>query len=159
MNSVSVGDPRARQWRVAVRMLPWKPRWRGLGRRDYPQPSSADAPDEPRAPRHWYSAFDFLDIFEGWVLVVAAVVLILLVLPLFIFIVEVLIVAVLLTIGVLIRVLFRQPWLVDARANDGTSLSWKVVGYARSRRVVQEVASLLSKGVAEPRVMDAELVR
>lgn len=99
-------------------------------------------------------------MLEEWFLVaILAVVVLLFVLPLFIFIVELLIVAVLVLASIAIRVLFRQPWLVDAVADDGTRLAWKVVGYRKSRAVVDEVAALLQKGVPSPTVRDAVLVR
>ncbi len=147
-------------------MLPWSVRWRGPGRRNNVRRS--DDESEVRKPR-WYDAFDIADPFAllddslgGFVMVilgiVAVVIAILFVLPAFIFLVEVLIVLVVTLGAVLVRVMFRQPWLVDALADDGTHLTWKVVGYINSRRVVDEVASQLRMGTREPRTADAILV-
>jgi hypothetical protein len=87
------------------------------------------------------------------------VIAILFVLPVFIFIVEVLIVVVVMVGAIAIRTLFRRPWLVDAVADDGARDTWKVVGYFRSRTVVDEIARLLTIGAATPVVPDATLIR
>lgn len=168
MKSVGVRDPHGRQWKVSVRMLPWSLQWRGPLRRSKERPSE-ESDGEVRAGR-WYDWLDFSeslsfldDSLGGFVMVifgiVAVVIAILFVLPAFIFLAEVLIVALLVVGAIAIRVLFRRPWLVDAVADDGTRWSWKVVGYNRSRAVVDELAGLLQKGVANPSVRDAVLAR
>jgi hypothetical protein len=100
-------------------------------------------------------------LFGEWILifVIVAVVAVFFVIPAFVLLLEVVIVALLVISAIALRVLFRQPWLVDAVADEGTRLAWKVVGYRRSRRVVEEVAAQLQRGIAEPRVPDATLVR
>ena len=151
-----------------MRMLPWKLRWRGprTGR----QRRSTRARDEKYRASRWYDSLDFGDPFAmldeglgGFALallaIIAIVIAILFVLPAFILLVEVLIVAFLVLVATLIRVLFRQPWLVDAVGDDGTHLTWKVIGYAKSRRAVEDIASLLGKGVASPTIPDAVIVR
>ena len=146
-------------------MLPWGVRWRGPGaRKDRP---AADE-ERIRKPR-WYEGFDIADPFallddsmSGFVMVllviVAVVIAILLALPAFIFLVELVILVVIAVVAVLVRVMFRQPWLIDAVADDGTHLAWKVVGYLKSRRVVDEIAGQLRAGTREPRAADASLV-
>lgn len=165
MKSVDVRDPQGRQWRVSVRMLPWGLRWRGLRKRkDHP------ANGEPAGDRgRWFDGLDILDLsffdegFGGFVavllIIVAIAVAFLFVLPVFIFLIEVLLVALLVLGATLLRVVFRQPWLVDAIANDGTHMTWKVVGYSNARRVVVEIESLIAKGASSPTVHDAVLVR
>ena len=123
-------------------MLPWTPRWRW----PWPRPPRGDTtsagnilvPDEM--------------IFAA---LLAIVVVVLFVLPLFILLVEVVFVAVLVIGAIALRLLFRQPWLVDAVADDGTHMTWKVIGYNNSRRVVEQIGSLLSKGVTSPSVRGA----
>ena len=149
-------------------MLPWGIRWRGPLRRGKSQaPRSSDG--HVREGR-WYDLLDLGEPFSlldegfgGFVMVVlfiiAVVIAILFVLPAFVFLVEVLIVGVLVVGAIAIRVLLRQPWLVDAVADDHTHHTWKVVGYRKSRAVVDEVAALLQKGVPNPTVRDAVLVR
>lgn len=165
MKSVAVRDPHGRRWKVSVRMLPWGLRWRGpRKRKDHP----ADDGQEVRKPR-WYDALDIPDLslfdegFGGFVAVLLAIIAVaiavLFILPVFIFLIEVLIVALLVVGTISLRVVFRQPWLVDAIADDGTRMTWKVVGYRNSRRVVGEIGSLIAKGTTSPIVHDAVLVR
>jgi hypothetical protein len=44
------------------------------------------------------------------------------------------------------RVLFRHPWTVEARANDGTTLRWSVVGWRASRAHRTNIATTLAAG-------------
>ncbi len=167
MRSVFVHDPQGRRWNVSVRMLPWGVRWRGprIRRKEHAE-ETADGVRE----RRWYDWVDVGDplvaLDEGLggfavvLLVLTAIVIgVLFVLPAFILLVELLIVATLVLGAVAVRVLFRRPWLVDAVSDDGQRLTWKVVGYARSREVTHEFANLLGKGVANPSLPDAMLVR
>ena len=148
-----------------MRMLPWGLKWRGPRTR---KDRARDTDQEVRGPR-WYDALDIPDLsvldegFGGFVAVILVIVAIaigiLIVLPAFIFFIEVLIVALLVLGAIMLRVVFRQPWLVDAVADDGTHMTWKVIGYRNSRRVVGEVGSLISQGSTTPAVHDAVLVR
>ena len=165
MKSIAIRDPQGRHWRVSLRMLPWGLRWRGPRTR---KDRSGDSNQGVRKPR-WYDAFDIPDLtlldegFGGFLavllLIVTIAVAFLFVLPAFIFLIEVVIVALLVLGAILLRVVFRQPWLVDAVADDGTHMTWKVVGYRRSRRVVGEIGSLIRIGTATPTVRDAVPVK
>src|SRR5687768_12341855 len=98
MKSVAVEDPAGRQWQVSVRMLPWGLKWRGP-RKPKDQPGSNL---EVRKGR-WFDGIDFLDLSfldEGFgafvailLVIVAIAIAVLFVLPLFIFLIEVLLVA------------------------------------------------------------------
>ena len=147
-------------------MLPWSVRWRGPGRGK----TIEDENGTKKRKRRWYEAFDIGDPFAllddsigGFVLVlvviVAVIIGILFALPAFIFLVELLIIVIVAVGTVLARVLLRQPWIVDALADDGRHLTWKVVGYLRSRRVVEEIAGQLRAGTREPRSAEALQVR
>ena len=166
MKSVRVRDPQGRRWRVSVRMIPWRLQWRGPGTRRKDTPFENDRP----VRRRWYDFLEFGDALslldEGLgafvfalLIVISLVAAILFVIPVFIFLVEVLIVALLVVGVILVRILFRQPWLVDAVADDGTRSTWNVKGYRHSRRVVDELASLIAKGVKEPSVRGATAAR
>ncbi|MEA2453447.1 MAG: hypothetical protein QOG04_2157 [Actinomycetota bacterium] len=171
VKSATVRDTRGRSWRVSIRMLPWRPRWRWPWRtvrstsaEDARTPAGAET--EPGAGTPSGDGGDGLAaaadmLFGEWILifVIVAVVAVFFVIPAFVLLLEVVIVALLVISAIALRVLFRQPWLVDAVADEGTRLAWKVVGYRRSRRVVEEVAAQLQRGIAEPRVPDATLVR
>jgi hypothetical protein len=47
--------------------------------------------------------------------------------------------------GLVIRVVFRRPWLVRARS-DGGELEWRVRGGLGSRRAMHEVAHAIERG-------------
>lgn len=156
MKSEVVRDPDGRQWRVSVRMLPWRPRLRwpwsiGRGRKQGSEPR----PDGSIDPS---LAADAL-FFDELVLIGIAVLVALAILPTFIFVIEVVILLVVMIGTVLVRVLFRQPWIVDATADDGTRKAWKLVGYRTARRAVSDISRLLAQGVSDPALHDAELVR
>lgn len=70
--------------------------------------------------------------------------------PLLVAVVDVVVVVVVLVLGGLARVLFRRPWVVEARANDGTTSSWRVVGWTASGERCTEIAQLLAAGVPLP---------
>ena len=146
-------------------MLHWRLQWRGPRTRKKKSPPD----DFERGPR-WYDvpdigeAFTMLDEGLGGFVVAllavsAIVIAILFVVPAFILLVEVLLVALVIVGAVAIRILFRQPWLVDAIAEDETHLTWKVNGYRASRRVVDEISGLLASGVRNPTARNALLVR
>ena len=137
-------------------MLPWRPRLRwpwtiGRTRKQRADPRPEGSVDLTRAP-------DVL-LFDELLLVGIAILIVLAILPTFIFVVELSLVVLVMVVTVLMRVLFRQPWIVDAVADDGTRKAWKLVGYRDARRAVSDIASLLSQGVSEPAVHNAQIVR
>ena len=87
-------------------------------------------------------------------LVVAVVAALLILIPLLFFGVELIILGVVLAAGVLGRVLFRQPWLIEARCNDpltpGRQLEWHVTGWRKSQELIEKVISDLAAGQEPP---------
>ena len=52
-----------------------------------------------------------------------------------------------LALTVVLRVIFRRPWIVEAGRADGMGrMQWAVVGWRRSGRVIAEVAQSISVG-------------
>jgi hypothetical protein len=47
--------------------------------------------------------------------------------------------------GLVLRIVFRRPWLVRARSERG-ELEWRVRGALRSRKAIHEVARALERG-------------
>lgn len=95
-----------------------------------------------------------LDIFgEGVVaallLLVIALVLVLVVIPLLVAIVDLVIVLILAGASILARIGLRRPWTIEARAEDGTRQTWRVVGLRASGAKVAEISRLLQSG-ADP---------
>ena len=96
-----------------------------------------------------------VDFAEAGLVVVAALAAVLILIPLVFFGVELIILGALLAAGVLGRVLLRQPWVIEARSSDpltpGRQLEWRVVGWRRSHKLIDQVASDLAAGREPPR--------
>lgn len=92
-----------------------------------------------------------LDLFSelAVVLVVAVVVLlvVLVAVPLLVALVDVVLVLVLTAGSVVGRVVFRRPWTIEARADDATTHTWKVVGWRAAHAHRDEVAASLEAGI------------
>jgi hypothetical protein len=80
-----------------------------------------------------------------WALVL--IVLVVFVAPLVLAVVDLLLVT---GVGLVGRVAFRRPWTIEARAADGTTQTWQVVGWRASRERRDEIADLLAAGVSSP---------
>ena len=143
-------------WRV--RRL-WAPRWRGetftsrawgrlrrSGRRtghmaDVPSPGcAADLVDE-------------LAIAVGVILVVLFVVFV--GVPLLLAVIDLLALMLLTALGVVARVVFRRPWMVEAVGPDEVRRTWRIVGWRASREAVDSIADGLAHGAPPPRGHEA----
>jgi hypothetical protein len=163
MKQVVIKDPNGLRWIVRRRWLPWSIRWRGPDRKR----------KEAGEDSGWLHVFDFADPLlwfdeapGGFILilalVLAAVVGILFVLPFFVLIVEILLVALVATLGIVFRIVFRRPWLVETFAEEGAyqkHFIWKVTGVQRSGVVVDQVAEQIRAGIPIPTPTDATLVQ
>lgn len=67
--------------------------------------------------------------------------------PLLVAVVDLVIVVLLALLGLVARVVLRRPWTVEARAEDGTALDWRVAGWRASGERITEVEQLLAAGV------------
>jgi len=88
-----------------------------------------------------------------YALVVAAIILaVIVVIPLLLFSIELIILGLAVAVGVVGRALLGRPWVVQAMPNDDSTamLTWQVVGWRRSRRLITEVAVSLETGKALP---------
>lgn len=160
VRACKVVDPRGRTWVVAVRWLPWRLRWRG------PRRSRKDGPPS------WANWLDLGDLFAGidegfgWLLLAIGAVAALLaaifwVVPLFSFIVEFVLGLIAVLVVFALRLVFRQPWLVDAATRDGRpemEFVWAVRGLKRAEQTLDEVAVQLQAGTATPIVTTGKLV-
>jgi hypothetical protein len=103
---------------------------------------------------------DGLDVGDGCidieavliVIVVIAVVLVAVffVIPLLVALIDLLVLLLLTVVGVLARVVFRRPWTVEARGEDGVLYHWKVVGWRASGERRDEIAEMLAAGIIPP---------
>ena len=83
-------------------------------------------------------------------IVVAVVVLLFVVIPLLVAVVDVAVVLLLALFGVAGRILLRRPWTVEARAEDGSLLVWRVVGWRASGERVDLAAERITAGDVPP---------
>ena len=101
-----------------------------------------------------------LDVGDGIVAAIAilviAAVLVFVVLPLLVAVVDLAILLVLALGGLVARVCFRRPWLIDARDGTGRVLRWRVVGWNASAERVEDIRRQLTAGTVPP---DAEVFR
>jgi hypothetical protein len=83
----------------------------------------------------------------GVVLVLVLIVVVVFVVPLVLAVVDVVVVLLVTGVGLVGRIAFRRPWTIEARAADGTTQTWQVVGWRASRERRDEIADLLAAGV------------
>ena len=133
-----VVGPDGRRWRVRRRWLPWEPRVRG------------DVGFDVDAASGTFHVFgEFVQGPFTFVLAILAAlvvgVLITLVTPLVFLAAEVLLVVVLLPAFVLVRIVWRKPWIIIATTTDPprARLSRKVQGWRESAAVIDELAAEL----------------
>jgi len=88
------------------------------------------------------------DFAVGIAIVIGALVVAVVLIPLLLFGIELILVGVLIAAGILGRGMLGRPWVVEARCaeNPARTLAWKVVGWRRSARLIDEVAASLANG-------------
>lgn len=72
------------------------------------------------------------------------------VIPLLLTLVDLVVVLLLALLGVVAKIVFRRPWTLEARADDGTTYRWKVVGWRASGQRRDEIAQMLAAGITPP---------
>ena len=91
-----------------------------------------------------------VDFAEAGLVVVAALAAALILIPLLFFGVELIVLGALLAVGMVGRVLLRQPWVIEARSSDPLTgrreLEWHIIGWRRSHRLIDQVVSDLAAG-------------
>ena len=122
-------DPEGVEWEVTRSWLE-VPRWR-VGRPELTDMPGADAGTD----------FDLAGVVLWIVISLAVFALLLVGLPVLIFLA-----AFLVAIGgLVIRIVFRRPWLVKAKSGT-RELRWRVRGTLGSRRAIHEVAAAIARG-------------
>jgi hypothetical protein len=89
------------------------------------------------------------DIPVALLLVVGTIVVLVVLIPLLLFGIELILLGLAVAAGILARGLLGRPWVVQATHRDGSAAGrgWRVVGLARSGRVIDEVALALGSGL------------
>src|SRR5437588_8031843 len=96
------------------------------------------------------------DLGAGLAIIAVILVVAVVVIPLLLFGIELIIVGLLIAAGILGRGLLGRPWVVQASPADGAgqARAWRVVGWCRSGRLIDEVAASLADGL-EPAPAEA----
>ena len=133
-----VEDPSGREWTVRRKWVPRRLRWRG-------RTFSFDLLDGAEL----LSFGDELPvvgvIFAAIAAFLVAVGLVVLVLPAVVFILELLLIATLVGLGVLGRVLLGRPWTIEARQKGADhALEWRARGWQGSQEVLESVAQQIA---------------
>jgi hypothetical protein len=156
---VTANSPDGASWRVRV---VWEPRWRALARRfggwrrrrkgddGGPDLGGLDTVDLPSG-HHGGGGF-FADLADDLVVGIAIIIGMILfgflfwwlLLPLLLLILDAMVVIVLLIVGLVARVLFRRPWIVEV--TGPTRVVTEVVGWREALRARDEMADKLSMG-------------
>jgi hypothetical protein len=151
----TVTTPAGEQWRV--RRL-WAPRLQGgqLWRRARRRLSLGRRLAEESGVDGVGSALELLDEIFLVLAVLAVIALaVFLVVPAVLALVDVLVAIVLAALGIVARILFRRPWVVEARSSAGERHRWRVVGWRASREHVASVANALAHGNPLPPGVEA----
>jgi hypothetical protein len=100
------------------------------------------------------------DLGAAALVLLAVVVVAIVVIPLLLFGIELILLGLLIAAGILGRTLLGRPWIIRATplGPEGEELSWRVVGWRRSNRVIEEVAASLSAGLDPSPAEAAELI-
>jgi hypothetical protein len=143
----SVVDPQGRRWVVRRRWMPrlgvetlWG-RFRRRFRRVFDRVGDA-ADVDPGCAEVLGEG-----IAVALVVIIVVLALFFVVIPLLVAIVDVLILLLLTVAGAAARVLFRRPWTVEASADDGTTLRWRVVGWRSSGEQCVRIGQRLQAGL------------
>jgi membrane protein implicated in regulation of membrane protease activity len=138
-----------RTWTVRRR---WAPRHESFAR------GWLDRRDRKRAerdgPSHWWDVLDLPGDVDGLVILLVAIPVII-VLALFgvlflLALVDLALLLLLFTGGVVARIVFRRPWTVEARADDGEVRERQVVGWRRAGEAVDDLAAEVSRASSRP---------
>ncbi len=142
-----VRAPDGREWTVGIRWLPRRPKWRGWG-------FSRNRRDRGSGGSAWWNVLDIPDVggdsITLWLIVIGVLLAVVLawvfVFPVLFFLLDLLVLVLIAAVAIALRVLFRRPWIVQARSGDD-ELTWPVVGWRASLRRVDAVAARLQRGL------------
>jgi hypothetical protein len=152
-----VSGPSGIEWRVGRRWLSrGLPRWRKVriggdaGREGAAEAAAWSIPD--------LGSLD--DLGAAIAIVVGLIVLAVVLVPLLLFGIELIIAGLVIAVGVVGRGLLGRPWVVQAAPADdrARAQAWRVVGWRRSGRLIDEVTASLAAGLEPAPVEPAEVI-
>jgi hypothetical protein len=144
----TIRAPSGQEWRIGRRWIGRSmPRWRKMRSRK----SRKTDGGRIDAAEALFSVPDFngLDDLGTAVFIALALVVIALVLvPLLLFGIELILLGLLVAAGIVGRTLLGRPWIVQAipSGEKADTLTWSVVGWRQSARVMEEIATSLEAG-------------
>ncbi len=151
----SVQTPSGEDWRVGRRWISRElPRWRKVR---MGKARAGDAADVLSIPD-----FGGLDDIGAAVLVIVAVVVVaIVVVPLLLFGIELIALGLVVAAGIVGRTLLGRPWVIRATPlGDGAkALTWQVIGWRRSTRVIDEVVTALAAGMSPSPSESTDLIQ
>ena len=132
---IAARDPDGSVWEIKRHWLSLRPRWRGGEWWDVPDVGN---------PFELLDDNPFAFVFGLVLLALLALFLF----PVFAIVIEVAIAVVALTVTIGAKVLFRRPWIVEARTSAPPEhvLRWKVVGWRRSHEIMLEIRDAIEAG-------------
>ena len=89
-------------------------------------------------------------LLAGLAIIAAILLAVFVVIPLLVAVVDLLIVILLFVLGALARIVFRRPWTIEARPDNGVVHEWRVVGWRASDEFRRDVATRLASGQQLP---------
>jgi hypothetical protein len=95
-----------------------------------------------------------VDLVEELALVLAVIAVVLFVVfvgvPLLVALIDLLLLVLLTVLGIVARVVFRRPWVIEAVGPDTMRRTWRVVGWRASREAVDDIGTALAHGAPPP---------
>lgn len=150
--ALEVRSPDGRQWKVRRRWVPRLGTERILSkvRHQVPTKERSGSDGGGGGALSWVSLAEIDVVAIALLVLVVALVALVIVLPVLFVLLDVAILAVLAVAGIVAKVLFRRPWVVEAVTDRGKRHEWRVVGWRRSGERCQEIARSLEAGVIPP---------
>lgn len=146
-----VASPSGEVWRVR---LQWLPRYEGRGLRVRLRQRRTRSQRRRESDRsRWFDYFDLPIVGDSLgaavvsiAVIICVVLLVMFGLPLLLAAVDLALVLVVAGFGMLGRVAFRRPWIIESRNGSGECLESPVVGWRAARRERAEIANRILHG-------------
>lgn len=159
---ISIGSGRVRtpsgvEWRVGRQWSPRRlPRWRRVRLGEGGAEQTLDAVWS--VPALDVGALEGVELLVGAIMV--AVVVAVVIVPMLLFGIELIVAGLVLAAGIVARSMFGRPWVILAipNANPAAALAWKVRGWRRSARLIEEISTELTAGLTPSPVEAPEQV-
>lgn len=145
LGAQAVQAPTGQEWHVGRRWITRRlPQWRKI-----PLDGNGRGKDAAEAVFGFPNFGDLEDLGAILLVIAALAVFALILIPLLLFGIELIGLGLLIAAGIAGRTLLGRPWVVMATStSDAASvMSWRVVGWRRSARLIDEVASALATGL------------